>query len=138
MADMFRRTYALALLILSVCLWLPQPAGAADIVYDPLPSKGGLGAIDTDIFVSLHSDANKLILGPLDTTECRAIRALPRCRRKWTGGTASAPETVFTDGLHASKSATGLDLSRLVIIMFYPNEVKFVNLRNNKAGSFTR
>jgi len=132
------RTLA-GLLACSCCLLSASFANAGEIGYETVPKKDGMGAIDRNVFIPLSGNVNKIILEPLSDTNCDHLKALPKCRHLWVGDDAGTPQIVLTDGIYASDSAaTGMDMTKLVIVMFYPTEVRFINLRNNTSGKFLR
>lgn len=144
------RTPAAVLAYACVCMF-SAIADAGEITYDAVVAKGGVGAIANGVSVAVDSDTNRLMLGPVGSKRCKGLMALPGCYREWVGSDAGTTQIVLTDGVHVSdqsvllngaypSSATSnrIDLAKLIIVMFYPTEIRYVNMRTNTAGKFRR
>lgn len=119
---------ALALMLWGICFLLPSASIGADIIYDSLPSKGGVGGIDENTYVVTNKKTNMVTYRP----------AAKEATRYWRGGNYLEPEVVLSDGVHVSKSLAGLDVSKLIIIVFSPKEIRFVDSNRNYAGTYRR
>ncbi len=118
----------LALLVLGILSSLPSASAGGDIIYDEMLRKGGVGIIRGDTYVVTDSKTNIV-----------TYRAVPKkATREWEGKNYLEPEVVLTDGVHVSKSLDGLDTSNLIIILFSPKEIRFIDLKRNSSGSYPR
>lgn len=84
--------------------------------------KGGIGAIGHDIFITVDGSRN----------------ALKISGRMWKGKESSKQEIVLTDGQRVLDSLDGVDLSKIIIVLFSPSEVRFIDLSNASGGKFLR
>lgn len=57
---------------------------------------------------------------------------------EWEGLESSQPEAVFTDGEHVSHTLDGIDLSKAMIVIFSPSEVRFLDLMGHSGGLIPR
>ncbi len=81
--------------------------------------KGGLAMIAPDAYINLDEPRNALILPNYE----------------WKGKTSSSPEIVMTDGVHVVDSLGGVDSSKVIIVFFFPSEVRYIRI-NGSGGAF--
>ncbi len=94
-----------------------------DIVLDSQQfRKGGVGSIANEVYVVLNEPKNAVIIKG----------------QRWEGKKSSESEIVLTDGHRVLDSQTGVDVSKLIIIVFSPKEVRFINLSTNSGGKYLR
>ena len=84
--------------------------------------KGGIGVIGHDTFIMLREKQNALLLDG----------------RKWTGKHATEQQVVLIEGNNVLGDVHSADLSKVTIVLFSPNEVRFINLATSIAGRYER
>ena len=92
------------------------------VLNSPAMRKGGVGLIDNETFVILNEERNAVLLAG----------------RKWQGKKSSEYEVVLTDGHRVLSSVDVVDFSTLMILLFSPTEVRYINLSNNSGGKYLR
>jgi len=91
-----------------------------------LPSKGGVGIINSDLFIVTNSAKNELIL---------------RDGKEWTGQAGEKREfvIVFQDRvLSAAKLPNDFDLSKAVIVSFEGDVIRYFTFREMEGGYYER
>jgi hypothetical protein len=94
----------------------------AIVLEDKKMKKGGVGIIDKDTFILLNEKRNSLMIS----------------NRKWEGKESSQQEVLLIDGQHILSTMDGVDLSKILIVIFTPSEVRFINLGSSIAGIYSR
>lgn len=84
--------------------------------------KGGAGIINNDNYILLEAERNTLSLDG----------------RKWEGKPATEQEVVIIDGNNVPDSLQNVDLSKVIIVMFSPHEVRFISLAEMNGGKYKR
>jgi hypothetical protein len=84
--------------------------------------KGGIGVVDKDDFLVLREARNSLVASD----------------KRWQGRPSGETEIVLTDGKEVVGVRQKLDLSKLKIVLFSPEEVRFINLSGNSGGKYLR
>jgi hypothetical protein len=88
--------------------------------------KGGLGIVNTSLYIGLNSARNELLFGEKET---------------WSGMSASKPEVVvfFGNRVWASGSVPkGFDLSKAVVVSFEVDKVRFFDFQVMAGGYYER
>ena len=92
------------------------------VIAGPAIKKAGVGTIGKDLYVFPDAKRNKLLLGDSE----------------WEGRSAREPEMVVIDH-HRVLGSLGLgDASSLEIVVFSPDEVRYLDFSNNTGGKYTR
>ena len=89
-------------------------------------AKGGIGIINVDLYVSLNSTKNELIL---------------KEGQRWSGERVGTPELVIVFGdrvWHQNDLPRNFDLSRAVVVSFETDSVKFAELGSMAGGYYQR
>jgi hypothetical protein len=89
-------------------------------------SKGGLGIINTSLYIAVKTTKNELLYGEKET---------------WTGLDASKPEVViFFDGKvwEPRSVPKGFDLSKSVVISFEGDKIRFFDFQEMSGGYYER
>jgi hypothetical protein len=84
--------------------------------------KGGVGIINKDIFILLDEERNTVVLAG----------------KKWHGKKSSDSEIVLTDGGQVLNAKDKIDIANLIILLFSPTEVRYINFSNNSGGKYLR
>jgi len=124
----FSLSRTLALLACGIIVCQPPSSTGAEITYEQWPDKGGAGGIEADTYVDPDAKTNTVTYRPNPNEALRS----------WKGKKASEPEVVMTDGAQISTSLKGLNTSKLIIILFSPKEIRFVDLQRNLSGMYLR
>jgi hypothetical protein len=89
-------------------------------------SKGGLGIVNTSLYVDVKSTKNELLFGEKET---------------WSGLDASKAEVVvfFQDGVWMPQSLPkGFDLSRAIVVSFERGKIRFFDFQTMSGGYYDR
>lgn len=86
-------------------------------------SKGGTGIIREGIYVVTDYSTSNLAL--INGNE-------------WSGLSSQTMEVVYTDGNTVSDSIVNYDLNNVVIIIYSPSEIRFIDYFNNNGGVYFR
>jgi hypothetical protein len=89
-------------------------------------SKGGLGIVNTNLYIAVKSARNELLFGEKQT---------------WSGLDASKPEVVifFQSKVWAPSSPPkGFDLSKAVIVSFEGDKIRFFDFQTMSGGYYER
>jgi hypothetical protein len=89
-------------------------------------SKGGLGIVNTSLYISVKSARNELLFGEKET---------------WSGLEASKPEVVvFFEGKVwvPSSLPKGFDLSKAVVVSFEGKKIRFFDFQTVSGGYYER
>lgn len=92
------------------------------VLNETKPAKGGIGVITKDVFVVLREAKNAVFVSG----------------KKWEGMDSTEPEVVLTDGRKVLASLHGTDLDKLVILVFSPGEVRYIDLSRASGGRYIR
>ena len=84
--------------------------------------KGGVGALGNNIYIFTDSPRNSLKIAG----------------QTWEGKESTKQEIVLTDGQRILDSLNGADLSKIIIVLFSPSEVQYIDLSNATGGKFMR
>jgi hypothetical protein len=126
-----KRTFAVVAAIL--VLVLVTIAGAAvrtamldgEITYPSAwPIKGGVATLGDDTYVILNTPKNQMRITSNGTD--------------WTGHDKERSEVIMTDGARISNDADNLDTTNLKLVMFFPTEVRVIDLKNNRSYTYHR
>jgi hypothetical protein len=91
-------------------------------------SKGGLGIVNTNLYIAVKSARNELLFGQKET---------------WSGSDASEAEiAVFFAGkvwaLQSEMLPKGFDLSKAVVVSFEGDKVRFFDFQTMSGGYYER
>jgi hypothetical protein len=89
-------------------------------------SKGGLGIVNTSLYIVVKSARNELLFGE---------------KKSWSGLDASKPEIVvfFENKVWAPQSLPkGFDLSKAVVISFEGEKIRFFDFQAMEGGYYAR
>jgi len=89
-------------------------------------SKGGLGIVNTSLYIAVKSAKNELLFGEKET---------------WSGLDASRPEVVlfFENKVWTPDSLPkGFDLSRAVVVSFEGDKIRFFDFQTMAGGYYER
>ena len=91
-------------------------------------SKGGLGIVNTNLYIAVKSVRNELLFGGKET---------------WSGSDASKPEVAifFAGKVWALQSETlpkGFDLTKAVVVSFEGDKVRFFDFQTMSGGYYER
>ena len=89
-------------------------------------SKGGLGIVNTSLYIAVKSAKNELLFGEKDT---------------WSGLDASKPEVAvfFENKVWAPASLPkGFDLSKSVVVSFEGDKIRFFDFQTMSGGYYER
>ncbi len=91
-------------------------------------SKGGLGIVNTNLYIAVKSVRNELLFGEKET---------------WSGSDASKPEVAifFAGKVWALQSETlpkGFDLTKAVVVSFEGDKVRFFDFQTMSGGYYER
>lgn len=92
------------------------------VLEDKKMKKGGVGIIDKDTYIILNEKRNALMIS----------------NRKWEGKESNHQEVLLIDGQHILSTTDGVDLSKILIVIFTQSEVRFINLGSSVAGIYLR
>lgn len=132
--------------LVSIFLIFSFPVLAGEILYDEALVKGSVGALGSNIYVKVGGSKNEvdIFLDP----EAHNINAIQKAltgktpRKEhtvvWIGKDKSEPEVVLTDGRKISTNIADLDQSKLIIVMFFPTEIRITDLKDNKSYKYAR
>jgi hypothetical protein len=84
--------------------------------------KGSVGVIARGVYIFLDRKRNTLEIA----------------KQEWQGKESSKKEIVFTDGKGILKSLDGVEPSKVIMVVFTPSEVQFVDLSNYRSGKYKR
>lgn len=57
---------------------------------------------------------------------------------EWKGKTSSTPEIVMTDGVRIVDSLAGVDSSKVIIVFFFPSEVRYIRINGSEGAFYKR
>lgn len=92
------------------------------VLNDPKVAQGGIGVVTKDVFVVLREAKNAVVVAG----------------RKWQGMASTESEVVLTDGRKVLVSLHDSDISNLIILVFSPTEVRFIDLSRGAGGRYIR
>ncbi len=84
--------------------------------------KGGVGVIARGVYIFLDRKRNTLEIA----------------KQEWQGKESSKKEIVFTDGKGILKSLDGVEPSKVIMVVFTPSEVRYVDLSDYSSGKYKR
>ena len=120
----------LSILVLMTARIQAQPQELNPKVQNPLSynecfAKGGIGIIDTGLYIALRSDRNQLILAD---------------GKKWTGQDAAVSETVIVYKGQTLQGSTPdrFALSEATIVSFEKDRVRFFDFKHMDGGFYRR
>ncbi|CAN5504701.1 hypothetical protein BH11CYA1_BH11CYA1_45030 [soil metagenome] len=87
-----------------------------------LPTKGGFALIDSQMFVIPNNESNEIKFE----------------RHKWIGKRSDQAEVVLSDGTKVLGVHESVEASKLVVVIFLPGEIRFVNYKTKTAGRLIR
>jgi|ERR1700726_461891 hypothetical protein len=95
--------------------------------------KGGLGIINTDLYIDLRSPKNELLFGP--------PKGVVPVGERWSGHDTVVPEVVlYFEGrvLSPQDIPRDFDLSKAVVISFEGDKVRFFDPADTSGGYYKR
>lgn len=92
------------------------------IVDTPCLKKGGLGVIRDDIYIKVDDENNALLLK----------------QAEWTGKVRTNSEAVLVSKHHILKDGELPSGNDLLVIVFSPAQVRFIDYKDKRAGTYQR
>ncbi len=114
------------LTVSSICDANTTPQAKMTIAQNPLISQGGIGSIDSDLYIVVRSRTNELILAGGE---------------RWTGSASTTRQVVFVSEQRVFSSGdvpSDFKLEDTVVVSFEGNRVSFLDFQTGRCGFFSR
>lgn len=92
------------------------------IVESPCLEKSGLNLIGENIYVNVNDDVNSLLLN----------------QTSWKGKTRASSEVVLISNYQVIKDGDSLSENDPLVVIFSPKQIRFIDYKNKRAGTYKR
>lgn len=92
------------------------------VLNSPKTFKGGFGTVSKGVYVKTGTKHNEMKINGED----------------WVGLAREVNEVIYTDGQRFSKSIENFDLDQLVVVIFAPSEIRYIDYINSRGGVYLR